>query len=173
MGRWSLFDYLNSKPNLADKIILMGSDFDEDLRNFENLEPGHLVRWNNGIEPYQKEFFPASNFPLKPIIKESFDRVFTNTNMLVQTQAMRRYTQLLKEKDLSNVVFVYGKFDEANGRTNPAELKFLQSKGVEIVETYGDHHSMFTEIFMTNLYQYLMDGQPLKEVGCRFLSSCN
>ena len=156
-------DYLYTKPNLADRIVLMGSDFDEDLRNYdESLKgQGKLVRWIDGVEPYAKSFW--GDFTMLPLIAEDLNRIFTNTDLLVSAHGKRRFTQLLAGKDLSNVIFLHGRFDESNGRTKPHELEFLHKHGAKTVETYGDHHSMLSSAVMVNLYQHLLHDKPLKK----------
>lgn len=164
------FDFLYTKENLADKIILMGSDLDEDLRNFEKLDNGEekITRWRNGIEPYRTTF--GGNNPLNALYQEKRSVVFSNTVHLVASSGKRRFTQLLAGKDLSNVIFMHGKFDESNGRTSKAELDFWHRHGAITIESYGDHHSMLTPAFMTNMYNHLVLNEPLKKSVAATLS---
>ncbi|MEM7560693.1 MAG: hypothetical protein AAF394_16340, partial [Planctomycetota bacterium] len=155
-------EYLYSKENVADKVVLMASDLDEDLRNFEvEKGTGKLVRWVDGVEPYEKQFF--GDFPMLPLLRKDLDRIFANTDLLVESHSKRRFTKLLDGRDLSNVVFVHARFDESNGRTKPHELEFLRSHGAQTVETFGDHDSMLSPSFMSNLYYHLKDGAVLKQ----------
>lgn len=82
--------------------------------------------------------------------------------MLYAPNAKKRFTKLLEDKKLSKVVYVYGRFDEASGRPSDIELNFLESKGIPVIENFGDHHSMWTEKFMENLYYHLIKKETLK-----------
>ena len=156
-------EYLHSKPNLADKLILMAADFDEDLRNFQNNPDGtrKFIRWQNGVTPYDTDFW--SGFPLSSILRDKMEGIFANTEGLVSAPAKRKHTELLKGKDLSNVLFYHARFDEANGRTSQTELDFLQSHGATTIESYGNHHSMLSKDYMENIYDYLTTSAPLKK----------
>jgi len=153
--------YLNAHGNEADKLIIMGNDFDEDMRSFEGVKNGKFVRWKDGTEPYLRSFY--NGIPDDYPKKKDLDRELDNITMLIKTNNEKRFTRLLRDKDLSNVIVVSAKFDEANGRTSQKEFDFLKSKNVDVVETYGDHHSMFTKSFMTNLYKHLTTNALLKK----------
>lgn len=160
-GTMISLEYLQSKGNIADKHIIMGTSLDVDLRNYETKNKHGLIRWRDGTEPYETELFRG--FPLKQLKGEQLDNIFGNIHNLVATHGKRRFTQILKDKDLSNLIFIHGTFDESSGRTEKYVLDFLRSKNAKIVETYGNHHSMFRESVMTNLYYYLMGIQALKQ----------
>ncbi len=162
-GAMISLEYLNSYENQPDRLILMGMNIDSDLRNYKDLKSGHLVRWKDGLEPYQKPLFSENDFPVKSILKKELDLVFENTNNLVQYCGEKRFTKLLKDKDLSNVIFVHAKSDESIGRVKKYELDFLKSKGATTVETIGDHHSMFTFDFMKKLYNHLSQNKSLNQ----------
>jgi len=151
--------YLNTKENKADKLVLMGNDLDEDLRSFEGAKNGKYVRWKNGETPYLRSFY--NNVPDDYPKKKQLDNVLDNLTALIKTHNQKRFTELLKDKDLSNIIFVTARFDEANGRTSKKEIAFLKSKKIKVVEIYGDHHSMFTKAFMTNLYYHLTKNENL------------
>jgi len=51
----------------------------------------------------------------------------------------KRYTELLANIDLSNVIYIYGKTDEQVGRLLEAEMTFLESKGTTVLVGEGDH----------------------------------
>ena len=50
-----------------------------------------------------------------------------------------RYSELLKDKDLSNIMYVYGTKDEASGSLNTSEVNFLKSKNVPVVAFEEGH----------------------------------
>ncbi len=51
----------------------------------------------------------------------------------------KRYTDLLANIDLSNVIYIYGKMDKQVGRLSVAEQTFLESKGATVIVGEGDH----------------------------------
>ena len=53
-----------------------------------------------------------------------------------------RYTGLLKDTDLTKVIYAYGLYDEAVGRLTDREVGFLVSKKADIVAADGGHGSM-------------------------------
>ncbi|WP_394748974.1 alpha/beta fold hydrolase [Spongiimicrobium salis] len=162
-----VMEYLLKYPSNADKIVIMGKDFDEDMRSYEGLKSGSYIRWKDGVEPVLKPFF--RNLSETFIKANKLNAVVDNLTMLVKTHSAKRFTKLLRHKDLSNITFVHARFDEANGRVSQEELLFLRSKGVKTIETFGDHHSMFTRSFMTQLYHSLASGRPLKKAGSGFI----
>ncbi len=161
-GCYISLEYLKSKKNLADKLILMGADLDENPENYALNEDGSrkFIRWRNGVEPYEKDFWRG--FPLLSLLKPKMQKIFTNTGNLVASHAKRKFTELLKGKDLSNVVFYHARYDESNARTTQKELDFLESHGAITLESCGDHHSMLSPAYIENIYEYLAKGKPLK-----------
>lgn len=157
-GGMITLEYLNTKENMADKIVLMGMNFDMDLRNYREREPGTTVRWANN-EPIDKKFF--MNLPDK--YKQQSLQVYDNVERLCTVHGKRRYTELLKNKDLSNIIFVSANNDESIGPISEHEKVFLKEKNIKFIETYGDHHSMMTPLFMINLFEHLTLGNQMKK----------
>jgi hypothetical protein len=62
-----------------------------------------------------------------------------NMAKLASGLGYKRYMDLLKDTDLSNVIYVYGKTDEQVGSLSKEELEFLKFKKVEILEGNGNH----------------------------------
>lgn len=57
---------------------------------------------------------------------------------------MNRYTSLLKDKDIKNIIYAYGEKDEAVGRLTDREVNFLNEKGATVYKVEdGSHGSMF------------------------------
>jgi len=90
------------------------------------------------------------------------DKVLDNIDALLRFVRKRRYTDLLKDKDLSNVTYVHARFEEASGRSNQTELEFAKSKGMNILESFGDHHSMLAPHYLETMYDLIVKGAPLK-----------
>lgn len=154
-------EYVNAKDNLAEKVVLMGLDLDEDISSWENLEPGEYIRWEEGQRPYARVIF--GNIPIENPIKLSFDRVADNLTMIVKNNMQKKYTQLYKDDDFKKIISVYSTYDEANGRKSAEEKDFIKRKGTSVVEIQGDHHDMLNTAFMTALYKQLIMAKPLAD----------
>jgi len=148
----------------------MGSDLDEDERNYEMNEDGSrkFIRYRDGVTPYETTFW--GGFSMERVLKPKLEKIFTNTGSLVASHGKRRFTELLKGKDLSNVIFYHAKFDEANGRTTQREIEFWEALGAETVESYGDHHSMLSSEIFENLFDHITHNKPLKRSVASTLS---
>lgn len=123
-------------------------NLDMDLRNIEAIKNGKIIVWEDGINPVEQDPFPA--FLMKTSLKEKF----TNMSMLMMN-GEKRFTELLKDVDLRDVVYVYGENDASVGRPKQYELDFLRAKNVEVIKIDGGHMSMWTPEFMNRLYENL------------------
>lgn len=159
-GSQLTLEYLESKPNIADHIILMGGKLDNNIANYPDLPPGQLIRWRRGLEPFVATWH--NSYGAMPLIEEDFYQVINNVKALVTVHRKKRFTHLLKSKKLDNVIFVHAKFDEASGRQTPEELAFLRSKGATTIGTYGDHHSMLSRAYMSNLYDSIINNKAVR-----------
>lgn len=160
-GTMISLEYFLTKKNIADKHIIMGTSLDVDLRNFQPEDENNIIRWKDGVEPYEKSLF--ENMPAMALVGDRLNGIFRNIHQLVENHGKRRFTKLLEDQDWSNIIFIHGTFDESSGRTEKYVLDFLRSKNAKVVETYGDHHSMFSYECMTDLYHHLTQNQPLKK----------
>ncbi|RXR34802.1 hypothetical protein EQG68_02515 [Flavobacterium piscinae] len=144
-------EYIASRNNLADKVVIMGTDLDDNISSWSQLKPGEYIRWEKGVEPKAKKVFGwlPDDFP----IKLSFDRLADNLTVLVKNNIQKQYTQSIKEEDFEKLITVYATEDEANGRKSQKEINFLYSKGVDVIEVKGDHHSMLTKDFMGYIFR--------------------
>ncbi|HAS44004.1 MAG TPA: hypothetical protein DCS93_26235 [Microscillaceae bacterium] len=152
-------EYLNTQKKLADKVVLMGLDLNEDISSWNKLKSGEYIRWKNGVTPYAKQVF--SWVPADYPKKEAFNQVTDNLTSLIKSNMQKNYLKLLSQKTFAQLVSIYAENDEANGRKSAKEITFLRSKGTVVVSTKGNHHSMLTKEFMTKLYQYLTTGKGL------------
>ncbi|NAS30710.1 alpha/beta fold hydrolase [Flavobacteriaceae bacterium R38] len=166
-GASIIMEYLYKYDSPAEKIVLMGKDFDEDMRSYKGLKSGFYIRWHNGTEPVLRPFF--GDLPETFTKENNLNAVVDNLTMLVKTHSAKRFTQLLNNKDLSNLIFVHARYDEANGRVSDKELQFLNSKGVKTIQTFGDHHSMLTKSFMGHLYDHLISGILIKKYTVEYI----
>jgi hypothetical protein len=65
-----------------------------------------------------------------------------------------RYTELLRHKDLSRVVYVYEKYDNKVGRPSKHELEFLNSKDVDMELACG-HDDLGGNDYINQINQLL------------------
>lgn len=74
-----------------------------------------------------------------------------NIPKLAAGLAYKRYTKLLQDIDLSNVIYIYGEKDEAVGRLTDKEINFLKSKNVEILKSSKGHRGAFDKFIKQGL----------------------
>lgn len=91
-------EYLNTKEVLAEKVVLMGLDLDEDISSWDTLKPGEYIRWKDGVEPFAKIVFGwiPQDYPAK----DSFDKVTDNLEMLIRVNMQKKIQQLVKTRGL-------------------------------------------------------------------------
>ena len=94
-----------------------GGGFDRDTQKFI---PNDCERGSRGISEAQKNSF-LSGVRMLGVVAE------------------KKYSELLKDKNLSNVMYVYGTQDQATGSLNTSEINFLKSKNVPIVAMDTGH----------------------------------
>jgi hypothetical protein len=82
------------------------------------------------------------------------DRV-ENMTMLMKV-CRNRYTNLLEHKDLSRVVYVYGKYDNKVGHPKKHELEFLKEKKVKILELACGHDDLGGNDYINQINQLLL-----------------
>ena len=101
----------------------------------------------------------------KKIIKVDIDaarmggaNAVSNKNMakLAASLGHFKYTKLLKNVNLSNVTYVYGKKDEQVGRLTKNEIDFLKSKKVKLFIGEGTHGETVDSFIKVSL-DYLID----------------
>jgi len=123
VGLKSIVDY----NNIADRYLLMA---------------GRLDMTKEVSEAYSKGF--EANFEsdaITPIIGEKSDNIYT-VNMRKIAAAINRdekYTELLKDANLSNLIYIYSENDQRVGKLTENEIKFLESKNAKVISVKGEH----------------------------------
>jgi hypothetical protein len=113
--------------DLADKYLIVASRLDMDDILWKGLSEGRFGLFENGINPV------VSPNPDEDVIER-------NTARIIAGFAMYRYSELFNVyDDLSKITYVYGKNDEVVGRLTAAEIEFMESKKIIIIEGNGDH----------------------------------
>ncbi|TVZ15494.1 hypothetical protein [Maribacter sp. MAR_2009_72] len=93
-----------------------------------------------------------------PIIGEKSDNIYT-VNMRKIASALSRdekYTELLKDTDLSNVTYIYSEIDQSVGKLTEKEIAFLKSKNAEVVSVKIKHGKYF-ELLLKEGLEMLLD----------------
>ena len=91
-------------------------------------------------------------------ISEKEKREFYARMRLQAGFGKNRYTQLLDDKDLSNVIYAFGEKDEAVGWLTNEEKTFLNTKGATVYSvTDGSHGSMIDSPNKENLKNLLFN----------------
>ena len=146
-GAFVVQDLLATQGDIADGYLIVVGRLDMPAEVWQPFSEGQMVGFIDGvtIEPVSADGAGMGG-----------DGEFTDSNMakLAAGLGHKRYTDLLADVDLSNVVYVYGKTDEQVGRLLDAEVAFLEGKDVTVIVGDGDHGDTivsFTEIELGKL----------------------
>ena len=115
----------------ADAYVIMASRLDAERKLYENLQQGIFLTFPDYRNPEIYTTQPVNNQQRTEL-------------RLVGVISEYRYTEELRGRDLSNVIYVHGKHDEAVGALTDHEIQFLNSHGAQViaVEEDGHHGSM-------------------------------
>ncbi|MEE9439870.1 MAG: hypothetical protein V3V14_12765 [Saprospiraceae bacterium] len=136
-GSFIIPNVLATKPNIAYKYIIMAGRLDMPEVVWQGFRDGRQYSFENGITPVEDGGgTPDSGGEL------SFTRLQAGLGQ-------NRFTQLLVDKDLTNLSYLYGELDEPVGRLSNAEVEFLNDKNASAITiTNGGHSSMFEPIIL-------------------------
>ncbi|PQV45236.1 hypothetical protein CLV33_1143 [Jejuia pallidilutea] len=140
VGLKSIADY----KNIADGYLLMVGrlDMTQEVSN----------AYSKGLKAQFEED------AITPIVGEKSDNIYT-VNMRKIASALSRdekYTELLKDTDLSNVTYIYSEIDQSVGKLTEKEIAFLKSKNAEVVNVKIEH-GKYTELLKEGLKILLND----------------
>ena len=115
----------------ADAYVIMAGRLDAERKLYENLQKGIFLTFPDYRNPEVYTTQPTNNQERTEL-------------RLVGVITEYRYTEELRGRDLSNVIYAYGKHDEAVGALTDHEIQFLNSHGAQVitVEEDGYHGSM-------------------------------
>lgn len=142
-------EMLRNFPNISDGLALTLIRLDIDKKAIDLTIDGKVPYFDVNQEVTSRYLLPG--FLRLPRIN---NRV-TNMSMLMKV-SRNRYTELLKDKDLSNMVYVYGKFDNKVGVPQQHEIEFLKNKGVSILELACGHDDIGNGDHLDRINQLLM-----------------
>lgn len=126
-GAFAGIDFLAEHGNIADGYMFMVGRLD--------MTEEVWKAFSQGIEATFEE--DATTVIVKSKAEEP--RAL-NTNKIAAGFGYNRYTQLLKDTDLSNLIYYYGKKDQSVGKLTDSEIQFLESKGAKVVGFDGGHN---------------------------------
>ena len=126
-GAFAGIDCIAKHGNIADGYMFMVGRLD--------MTPEVWQSFSQGIEAtFEADATTA-------IVKaKSEDIKGVNSNKIAAGFGCNRYTELLKDTDLSNLIYYYGKKDQSVGKLTDDEIAFLESKGAKVVGFDGGHN---------------------------------
>lgn len=142
-GAFVVQDLLVSQGNVADGYFIQVGRLDMPAEVWEPFSEGRFVGFSDGVDVV--DFGDDGGI--------GGDGTFTDSNMakLAAGLGHKRYTELLADTNLSNVVYAYGQVDEQVGRLSPDELAFLEAKDVDLIRSAGGHGETINETIIDGL----------------------
>ena len=131
-GAFAVTDLLAEYGNIADKYLAIVGRLDMNEKVWKSFSQGIEMQFQDGIR-------------VIPVPQDG-DTVQKNLRKLAAAFGHKRYTQLLANTDLSNMIYIYGKTDQAVGSLTAKEVEFLQSKDVTVIASKGGHEVSATHL---------------------------
>jgi hypothetical protein len=143
-GAFMVQDLLSEYGDIADKYLISVGRLDMPEKVWKIFSKGNQAEFKNGTE--------VITYNSEQYYEKSEDINFVDSNMgkLAAGLGYKRYTELLKDVNLSNVVYIYGENDEAVGRLTQKEIDFLKSKNVYVISGKEGH--------METMFSFLKEG---------------
>lgn len=142
-GAFVAGDLLATQGNVADGYLIMVGRLDMPQEVWEQFSQGTYVGF---------KYAPDGGFSIIPFTEEqagmggSGSIEDQNMARLAAGLGYKRFTDLLQNIDLSNVVYAYGKTDEQVGRLRAEEVTYLRDHGATVLESEGDHGGTIDEL---------------------------
>ena len=131
-GAFMAQELLAGQGNVADGYLIKVGRIDMPDEVWNEFAEGRAVGFVDGTEIVKFDIEEAGMGGETPAADRNMAR-------LAAGLGHKRYSQLLADVDLSNVVYVYGTDDEQVGRLSDAELAFLEGRGATVIEYEGGH----------------------------------
>lgn len=145
IGAFACADLLAEYGNIADRYLLMVGRLDMTEKVWKAFSEGHYAEFkDDGMEVV----IPRSNESEPSTVLEK------NLSKIAAGFGHKRYTKLLENVDLSNVIYYYGKKDQNVGRLTQKEIEFLKSKKVNLVTKEGGHEIL--SVYLEEAFKILM-----------------
>jgi len=149
-GAFVVEDLLASYPTIADKYIIVVGRLDMPDDVWTEFSKGNYVgfKYKKGVPKIVKFTADEAGMGGGNSVGDK------NTSILAAGLGYKRFTELLKDKDLSKVSYFYGTVDDQVGRLSEAEINFLKSKGVNPIKVDKDHSGTidnFTDNYLKDI----------------------
>ncbi|MEO1436608.1 MAG: hypothetical protein AAFV80_13805 [Bacteroidota bacterium] len=136
-------NYLADYGNGADRYLLTGGRLDAD-----SMQTALQFRGiNSGFdENGETLILPDLNAKPNRYRRARYHQIRRNKEWIKYATGYRRFTQVLKDMDLSNLHFYYGLQDENVGRLRPYEIQFLETHGATVKAVESDHYDIWQAV---------------------------
>jgi len=124
-GAFMVEDVLAKYGYIADKYLISVGRLDMPEEIWKEFSKGNQIEFIDGI-----------NFSE---VTKTNDSTEANMRKLAAGYGYKRYTELLKDVDMSNIVYIFGSNDEAVGRLTESEIEFLENKKAKIIKGQEGH----------------------------------
>lgn len=147
-GAFVVQDLLATQGNIADGYLIMVGRLDMPDEVWQEFAQGRMVGFKDGVTIVPTDAEGAGM---------GGEGAYTNENMakLAAGLAYQRYTDLLDDVPMDNVIYVYGKLDDQVGRLTDDELAFLNGKNVNVIASPGAHMETVEKYITPALEQML------------------
>ena len=125
--------YIYKYGNKADKMFIMAGRLDMPDVVWQGFRDGQNYNFPDGITPT----------PTDDTEGGTFEQI--GANRLAAGVGQNRYTQMLADKDLSKVIYMYGTKDIPVGSLTDEEDSFLRGKGAQVIRIEDGHHGVMFE----------------------------
>jgi len=132
--------YIATRPSLADTYLITGGRL-----NADSIQTAYQIKgYNSGFkEDGETLIVPDTTLPRKKYRTERFFKIRQVKEMLKAGIGNYKFTDELKDKDISNLIFFYGKKDENVGALSQLEIDFLVSKKAKVFGVDTDHYNIW------------------------------
>jgi len=136
-GAFLVEDYLARYENRANGYFILAGRLNMPKEVWMPFSEGKIIRFKDG-KNFSEIMTPG-------------DILVRNMSRLAAAYGYRRYIKLLKDTNMSNVVYAYGLKDEQVGRLSQNELDFLKKNNVRIFKGQGGHTETIFEFMQKGM----------------------
>lgn len=138
-GAFIIPHYLSTRPSIADKYFISAGRIDvpNEINEyfFKGINKGFLEDGKT-VEPAEEEDGPSG------LRGERYHKIYRVKQLIKGVIGEPRYSNELKDVDLSNVVYYYATNDTRVGTLTQPEIDFLKSKNVQLKATHEGHYEV-------------------------------
>jgi len=135
--------YIANRPSLADRYLITGGRLNAD--SIQTLY--QLKGYNSSFKKDAKTLIiPDTTLPRKKHRTNRYFKVRQVKEFLKAGIGNYKFTDELANKDLSNLIFFYGKRDENVGIPSKEELDFLKTKKAKVYGVDTNHYNIWKRV---------------------------